>query len=625
MSFAGGGSADRRHKSLAEVSRPSQQLLSNISNTVFSFSALAYLWSTIGYQTAFREPYVVLVGNFRELVVAAITVPFLVLNPIVGALSQRDRTLRTARIHSGIQCMSFLTFGIATYLFTYKAKIQQHPGRIDVTLVFNLNDWGLFGDIARYAIHVCIVAQAIAGVVSGVVTLVAVCALYVVARRASQRLTELAEVEKTFWIEEGPRMRLQALTPSGHPWLSIIPPEIVDEICKYLGVYHLLFVCLVDKRLNAVGTRWLYRGVTLKNARQSIKFFRTIIRSDVAAKSVRTLTLDPSMGLFIWDWLPAYHKLMAAAMRRMVNIENLPLQASRSLPLLLADAHFPSLQRCDIHLTSATPAFLSRHQRLRTVHFRSGLANNLNHAFFHDEFARGSAGFSRLEILTCPSYIAGAILPQPNIRSLAIVWNGSTMAQDAPEVYAKLSMLDHTLDVLHNITTMSELPTHIRAMKDRVLLLAKLNFLVTDIPTRPHQDVFLQFEDALRSTPLLKVLYITGATRRPVLPDVDALDEEQDIVQALWARRPSLTQVILGSGTNWIVAAQGVVLPSFPQRPLYAAIPDSRLTARWIERSVRSGRIRWDYVPQVMDLPYVNRLELVVPMISWALRERRYS
>ena len=193
------------------------------------------------------------------------------------------------------------------------------------------------------------------------------------------------------------------------------------------------------------------------------------------------------MGLFIWEWLPAYHKLMAAAMRRMVNIENLPLQASRSLPLLLADAHFPSLQRCDIHLTPATPAFFARHQRLRTVHFRSGLANNLNHAFFHDEFARGSAGFSRLEILTCPSYIAGAILPQPNIRSLAIVWNGSTMAQDAPEVYAKLSMLDHTLDVLHNITTMSELPTHIRAMKDRVLLLAKLNFLVTDIPTRPHQ------------------------------------------------------------------------------------------------------------------------------------------
>ena len=60
---------------------------------------------------------------------------------------------------------------------------------------------------------------------------------------------------------------------------------------KYLGVYHLLFVCLVDKRLNAVGTRWLYRGATLKNARQSVKFFRTIIRSDGAAKSVRTLAL----------------------------------------------------------------------------------------------------------------------------------------------------------------------------------------------------------------------------------------------------------------------------------------------------------------------------------------------
>ncbi|KAL1749319.1 hypothetical protein HDZ31DRAFT_59605 [Schizophyllum fasciatum] len=601
-----------------------QQLYNNISNTVFSISALAYMWTIVSQQTAFRDPYVVLAGNFRELVVAAITVPLLILNPVIGARSSRDSSLWLSRTQCVVQCMTILSFGLSTYLFTYKAGIQRSPGPVDVTLVVDLNTWGNAGIGARYVIGALIVAEAVAEIVGGALTLFAGCAIYVVAKRASARITELAEVERSFWAPGGSRMGLLALNPSGHPWMSTIPYEVVEEICKHLGIYNLLFVCLVDKRLNAAGTRWLYRSVVLRNARQSVKFFRTVQRSDTAANAVRILTFDPSMGIFGWDWLPAYHKLMAAAMRRMVNIDSLPLQASRHLPLLLSDAHFPALQRCDLHLTPATPTFLARHPRLRTVHFRSGLHLNHNYAFYRDEFRRNAAGFSHLEILTCPSYIAGAILPQPHLRSLAIVWNGPTAAMDAADVYSRICLLDHTLDVLHNITTMDELSLHIRAMKDCILPIAKLNFLVTDIPTRPNPNVFLQFEQALSSMPSLKVLYITGATRRPVLPDVDALDEEQDVVQALCAFRPSLTQVILGSGTNWVVAARGVVLPSLPQRPLYAAIPDTRLTARWIERSVQSGRIRWDFVPLVMDLPYVNRLALIVPMISWALRERRY-
>ncbi|TRM70630.1 hypothetical protein BD626DRAFT_478073 [Schizophyllum amplum] len=622
MALTGIGDA-RRHK-YTPLASPSQQIMSILSNSVFSISALAYMSAVLNHQAAFREPYIVLVGNWLELFVVASTVLLLLFCPILGLLSKRYTGLGFSRVHALAQFLAYLAFGISTYLFTYKARIMLRPGAVNVTLIINLNDWGFVaGSAARCVVTLFKAMETLIGMTSGIVTFVAIGALFVVTRRASKRISELAKVEATFWDARASRMGHLAHNPSGHPWLSDMPPEILEEICKRLGLYNLLFVCLVDKHLNASATRWLYRHVLLRKMSQSVKFFRTIVHSDAAAAAVRTLFIDPSrITSDASCWLPAYHKLMAAAMRRMRGVEILPLQHSRYLPLLLANAHFPALQQCDIHLTSATPVFLSRQPTLRSVYIRTRLPIDVDYAFYHDEFRHIASSFSNVEILTCPSYIAGAILPQPSVRSITIMWNSETIAWDAAEVYGRLCMLEPTLYVLRSITTMRELPAHLRAMKSYPLTTTKIDFRVTDIPPRPDADVYLQFADVLSKIPTLKVFYLTGTRVLPVFLDLNALDEEQDVVHTFCSRCPSLVQVILGSGTNWVVASRGTVLPSLPRRS-DATMPDSRLTARWIERSVHSGRIGWDCVPQVMELPYVDRLALIVPMISWAFRERQ--
>ncbi|TRM62730.1 hypothetical protein BD626DRAFT_569865 [Schizophyllum amplum] len=399
--------------------------------------------------------------------------------------------------------------------------------------------------------------------------------------------------------------------------LLTCPQEIIDEICEYLATKDLLSITITCSRFHAATIHPLYRSVHLSTALQAVRFFRTVVSRRDAAVAVKYLMPDRCVFLSIkGSRSPTFFRLAASALNRMINVRQLALHHAVLLPTLLAHTPFQNLRSCYIHLTSDTATFLANQRLLESSR---GQFSELP-----------AACLARLEVYSAPSFLILPVLPRARVKHLPIKWSTPLESPEThvQDVYSCLAASKTPLKILHNFSSYDDFELQLNAL---VAHPPRLEYLLwfefTGRFLRPLNDIYQKVEEVMFALPTIKELRVTGVGRPLITEAVGLvlLDLEHDTVAAYKKRCPKLSSCILASGNRWRFVEKTTVLPVSLHNTSMLFSPDQSLTARWIVRSVASGRISYEYAALFVNYPEIKLHELMVGMVQNTprIRQRR--
>lgn len=75
--------------------------------------------------------------------------------------------------------------------------------------------------------------------------------------------------------------------------------EVLDAIVQTAPIADLLPLSPTSKIMNAVVTRWLYRRVTIRSLRESVRCCKTLIANPATAHAVREIAILATVVLYV--------------------------------------------------------------------------------------------------------------------------------------------------------------------------------------------------------------------------------------------------------------------------------------------------------------------------------------
>lgn len=141
----------------------------------------------------------------------------------------------------------------------------------------------------------------------------------------------------------------------------MLPYELLQEIFLHLRTPDLLTICQTSKWLNVVATPRVYSDLVFEDQNKAVSAFRTILKSDLAAASVKKVEFsipEPKSLLF------SFYRLAALAIQKTENLRSLLIYAHTPLLKLLRDVPLPFLAHCRLPFSTDAAHFLHHHDTI---------------------------------------------------------------------------------------------------------------------------------------------------------------------------------------------------------------------------------------------------------------------
>ncbi|KAJ7751507.1 hypothetical protein DFH07DRAFT_525752 [Mycena maculata] len=372
--------------------------------------------------------------------------------------------------------------------------------------------------------------------------------------------------------------------------LASIPIELIDEIARYPPHGDLLAFCRVNRLVNSVCLRWIYRTVVLESSVLAVHCFRTLISNIQCAQAVRNLIIDFCPETM----LNAFSRILRAALRKLNSLESIDVSASTDIFWAISNIHLPRLRLCCIPFTSDIVPFLQLHPKL------SGLAlDPVPHNSVMQWTSMDPILLPDLETFSGPEIVALSVIPWSPATHVAIFWD-PRFRENSPALFEAIARSGTKLTEIQNILVTWE-PSLLTAITDNIPDVTSLTVRnVSPLHMPADMEAFFSCVDAtigsLRSLQVLSVVSMSGF---PDALDPQDLDREFQTVRRWGDVSSSLRCCVFPSETKWIRIRPQVWYPT----NTIDSTPDMLMRFRWFVTTVITST--------ALPAEYLAALELI--------------
>ncbi|KAF7300048.1 hypothetical protein MKEN_01327700 [Mycena kentingensis (nom. inval.)] len=198
--------------------------------------------------------------------------------------------------------------------------------------------------------------------------------------------------------------------------MNRFPPELLDTVADNLEKSDLNSMGHTNRVLHSICNRRLYKAVTIDNAAQALRFFRTVARSAKCARLVRELNVALSLdGVFA-----SFARVLRAAASNLTALIIFSIPQSPQVLNIISGLAFPALRACNLPAFGPnTVSFLRRHQRLQRLRvFRRGQDS------FTTSGSYAPVDLPELTSFCGPAVLVPRLLASSPISHLLVNWLG---------------------------------------------------------------------------------------------------------------------------------------------------------------------------------------------------------
>ncbi|THU98773.1 hypothetical protein K435DRAFT_856321 [Dendrothele bispora CBS 962.96] len=394
-----------------------------------------------------------------------------------------------------------------------------------------------------------------------------------------------------------------------------LPQELWGEIIASCPVPDQLSLSLVNKSLQLLSIRYVYRTVVLESPRSVVTFCRTVTNKKSIAPWVKSLEISylprPLSGSN--KPLSSFYRLVAKAFQRLSNLLSLRIAASQEYTEVLRDCHFNYLRRfkTTLDFCPLLVLFISRHTALTDL----AIEVQLHHFFVQRSLTSLHLQSLRfLKPLTNLQYYRGRseLLPylvqsQVPLRMVHLELNHDSLKAVDATLTALQTYAGDTLEVLGCYIDASwslDLLDAISKKLPNIEILTYCNLVGSN--ANQHAEVYNAFTKCVANFNRLKSFFLIqpGPFDYSHM-DRAALNREFKTMVSWGVRCPSLSFVTLPNGMQWtqdpsctyLWIPHGEALTCNPQivhwlLSVLAKKPDS-LTSRTLLRHCRNISSSW--------------------------------